>query len=89
MFKFVEEKLNLRTLVKRTIIDKFQTLMRFSKLIILIRQKEETRGGEYLELIYALNNTESDKIWFFYNENIRLSQMLMEFLDKFGVRIRS
>lgn len=85
---FVNNKFGVKSISRRNIMDKFDTLMELAKLIIIIREKDETRGGEYLELAYALNKINPNKIWFFYNNNITLSQMMMEFMDKFGVRMR-
>jgi len=84
----VNEKTGLQKIDKRSILEKFDRLMDFSKIILLIRHKEETRGGEYLELIYALNKTDPGKIWFFHNRDVELSGMLMEFLDRFEVKMR-
>lgn len=56
--------------------------MRVARLIFLIRDREETRGGEYVELMHALFREHSNKVWFFKREGIQLSAMLMEYLDK-------
>lgn len=84
----INEKTGLQRIERRNILEEYDRLMDFSKIILLIRQKEETRGGEYLELIYALNKTDPSKIWFFHNRDIELSGMLMEFLDRFEVKMR-
>jgi len=83
----INEKTGLQKIEKRSILKKFDRLMDISKVIMLIRQKEETRGGEYLELIYALNK-KPNIVWYFYNRDIELSGMLMEFLDRFEVKMR-
>jgi hypothetical protein len=63
--------------------------MQIAKAIFLVRQKEETRCGEYLELMHALFRGHSEKIWFFKRNGIELSSMLMEYLDKFKVKMRT
>jgi len=84
----LKEKYPVQKFRKLPILDKFDILMRFAKAIFLVRDREETRGGEYVELMDAMSRGHSDKIWFFKREGVRVSDMLMEYLDKFGVKIR-
>jgi hypothetical protein len=63
--------------------------MRNAKVIFLLRDKEETRGGEYLELMHALFRDHAGKLWFLKRNDIALSSMLMEYLDKYGVKLRT
>lgn len=42
-----------------------------------------------MELMHALFRGHSNKIWFFKKESIELSAMLMEYLDKHKVVMRS
>jgi hypothetical protein len=88
VYNFLRAKYGIETLNKNPIFDKFDILMRLAIEIFLIRNKEETRGGEYLELMHAIFQRYSDKIWFFKKENIHLSVMLMEYLDSFRVKLR-
>jgi hypothetical protein len=74
---------------RQPIFEKFDILMRLAKAAFLIRHKEETRGGEYLELIHALFRGHSKKVWFFKRNGLQLSAMLMEYLDKFKVNMRT
>jgi hypothetical protein len=60
-----------------------------SKAMFLLRDKEETRGGEYLELMHVLFRGQAGKLWFLKREGITLSAMLMEYLDKYGVKMRT
>ncbi|MEM2971740.1 MAG: hypothetical protein QW270_04885 [Candidatus Bathyarchaeia archaeon] len=60
-----------------------------AKAIFLIRHKEETRGGEYLELMHAIFSGYSEKVWFFKRNGLQLSAMLMEYMDKFKVNMRT
>lgn len=57
--------------------------------ILLIREREETRGGEVAELIYFVMTKTSDKVCLFKKEGIALSQMIMEFLDAENVIMRT
>lgn len=88
VYDFLKEKFGVKRIRKETIFDKFDALMRLAKVILLLRDKEETRGGEYVELMHAIFEGHSPKIWFFKRNGVRLSAMLMEYLDKFKVNLR-
>ena len=88
VYSFLKEKYGIETLEKHPIFSKFDMLMQLAIEIFLIRHKEETRGGEYLELMHAIFQRHSDKVWFFKKEGIHLSDMLMEYLDSFRVKLR-
>ena len=88
-YSYLKEKFNVENVKKASVIDKLTTLLLIARVILLIREKEETRGGEYLELMHALVKGNGDKIWFFKKEGIDLSVMLMEYLDKHKVVMRS
>lgn len=89
VYGFLKEKYDVKRITKESIFNKFNSLMRITKSIFLIRDKEETRGGEYVELLHALFQGHSSKVWFLKREGIQLSAMLMEYLDKFKVNIRT
>jgi len=88
VYAFLKQRYNIIQFNRIPVINKLNVLMRESKVIFLIREKEETRGGEYLELMHALFEGHGEKIWSMVKNNIQLSQMLLEYLDKFGVKIR-
>lgn len=88
VYNFLKEKYNINKIDKLPVFYKLNRLMQFTKTIFLIRHKEETRGGEYIELMHALFQRQSEKVWFFKKEGIHLSEMLMEYLDKFKINIR-
>jgi len=88
-YKFLQKDYNIKTFAKQPIFSKFDILMKLAKAIFLIRDKEETRGGEYVELLHALFQGHSNKVWFFKRNNMRLSAMLMEYLDKFRIKMRT
>jgi len=89
VYGFLKEKYDVKRITKESIFNKFNSLMRITKSIFLIRDKEETRGGEYVELLHALFQGHSSKVWFLKREGIQLSAMLMEYLDKFKVNMRT
>lgn len=89
IYNFLKQKYQIEKISKLPIFEKFDTLMQVTKAILLIRHKEETRGGEYLELMHALFRGYAEKIWFFKRNGIDLSAMLMEYLDKFKVKMRT
>jgi hypothetical protein len=85
---FLKEKYEVQEFNKLSVFSKYDILMGLARVLFLIRDKEETRGGEYVELMHALFQKHSEKIWFFKREGVRISEMLMEYLDRFGVKIR-
>jgi hypothetical protein len=89
VYSFLKEKYRVKEISKRPVLEKYDILMRLAKVILLIRHKEETRGGEYMELMHALSRGYSEKVWFFKKNGLRLSSMLMEYLDKFKVTMRT
>jgi len=89
VYNYLKEKYGVEKINKQPIFEKFTVLMRLAEAIFLIRHKEETRGGEYLELMHALFNGYSEKVWFFKKNGLKPSSMLMEYLDKFKVNMRT
>jgi hypothetical protein len=89
VYDYLKKKYKITHLSRLPIFNKLDVLMRDAKVIFLIRHKEETRGGEYLELMHALFRGHADKIWFLKKNEIALSAMLMEYLDKYEVKMRT
>jgi hypothetical protein len=87
--RFLKEKYNIEKLKKETIFDKLEILSHIAKVIILIREKEETRGGEIAELIFLILSNFSSKLCVFKREGIELSDMIKEFLDYSNVVLRT
>lgn len=88
IYRFLKEKYGVQKFRKTPIFTKFEALMGLAKALFLIRDREETRGGEYVELIHAMLQGHSKKIWFFKRNGVRVSAMLMEYLEKFRVKMR-
>lgn len=89
VYNYLKENYEIKEVVKLPIFNKLDVLMRDATAIFLLRHKEETRGGEYLELMHALFRGHADKIWFLKKKEIELSAMLMEYLDKYQVKMRT
>jgi len=85
--ELLKEKYEKIEFKKLSVIDKFETLARFAKVNLVIRDKEETRGGEIAELIYGLSK--GYRFCLFKREGVEISSMLMEFLDKYNVNMRA
>jgi hypothetical protein len=89
VYNYLKKEYNITEFKRLPIFDKLDTVMRNAKIIFLLRDKEETRGGEYLELMHALFRGHAEKIWFLKKNSIALSLMLMEYLDKYKVKMRT
>jgi hypothetical protein len=89
VYDYLKKKYKITELNRLPIFNKLDVLMQNAKVIFLLRGKEETRGGEYLELMHALFRGHAEKIWFLKKNEIVLSAMLMEYLDKYGVKMRT
>jgi hypothetical protein len=89
VYDYLKKKYDITKFNRLPIFDKLDILLRNAKLIFLLWDKEETRGGEYLELMHALFRGHAEKIWFLKKNEIALSSMLMEYLDKYAVKMRT
>lgn len=89
VYDYLKENYPTKKIDKLPIFNKLDVLMRDATAIFLLRHKEETRGGEYLELMHALFRGHAGKIWFLKKNEIVLSAMLMEYLDKYQVKMRT
>lgn len=89
VYNYLKERYDIAELSRLPIFNRLDVLMRNAKVIFLLRNKEETRGGEYLELMHALFRGHAEKIWFLKKDDIELSSMLMEYLDKYQVKMRT
>jgi len=86
---FLRKNYGVSIVSKQPVVFKLESLLNAAGRIFLIREKTETRGGEYVELMHALNSGHKAKIWFFKKEKIKLSIMLMEYLDLYEVIMRT
>lgn len=85
----LREKHGIDIKKKLTILDKLRELARDAKLILIIRDKQSTRCGEYIELAFLLmEGADPSKIIFLWNKDIEISSMVKELLDRFNFNIR-
>jgi hypothetical protein len=76
-------------ITKLPIIDKFIFLASIIRKIFVIRHKEETRGGEYIELALLSQDEEfARRTVFFQRETIEVSTMVWEILDMKNINMR-
>lgn len=87
--KLIEPPEHPIPLRKLSILEKLSTLIERAALIFIIRDKEETRGGELVELTYAALAGHGNKICFLKRENIKLSTMVLELLDYANINLRT
>lgn len=85
----LQKEYGITDVTKVTIFDKLGLLTKATRSILLVRDKEETRGGEIAELIYCIMMGYSSKVCMFKREGFDFSSMLMEFLDQLKVIIRT
>ncbi len=72
------------------ILEKLRNLLIPTCLIIIVRHKELTRGGEYIELTFLLDRgAQPQKIKFLWNKDIPMSTMIKELLAAYGFAIHS
>jgi hypothetical protein len=86
---FIRSKYPGSTFSKLPIIEKLRQLADASTLTLLIRHKELTRGGEYIELAFLLGSkSQPPKTVFLSKTNVEISEMVWELLDYHGVNFR-
>jgi hypothetical protein len=86
---FIRSKYPGSTFSKLPIIEKLSQLADASTLTLLIRHKELTRGGEYIELAFLLGSkSQPPKTVFLSKTNVEISEMVWELLDYHGVNFR-
>ncbi len=89
VYTSLKNKFDISKIQKMTTAKKFEHLLTAAQVVFLIRDKEETRGGEYVELMLALFQENQPNLWFFKKEGIHLSSMLMEYMDMFKIIMRT
>lgn len=76
---------------KPPILTELEHISKMTTLTFVIRDRELTRGGEYIELVYLLDNAFLDpqRTFFVKREDFSLSSMAWEILDLHNVQFRS
>ena len=83
-------KMGLSLISKIPILEKLKTLSATACLVLIVRHRELTRGGEYIELTFLLHvGTQPEKIKFLWNKRIPLSTMMNELLAMYGFTIHT
>jgi len=75
-------------------LDKLRRLIDYPhSLVLVLREVELTRGGEYIELAYLVSRIPSEvvpkRVWFFKREEIPISTMVKELLTDTGIQFRT
>jgi hypothetical protein len=72
------------------VMGKLLSLAQNSFLVFLIRHKELTRGGEYIELCFLLlkEGLSPSKVYIFIKNDIEISAMLEELIDATKINLR-
>ncbi|OYT54371.1 MAG: hypothetical protein B6U76_07495 [Desulfurococcales archaeon ex4484_217_2] len=85
----MKEKHGVNIEFRLPILRKLQELAKFSKPILIVRERELTRGGEYVELAFLLlEGTDTSKIVFLWNNKVDISSMVKELLDACNFNFR-
>lgn len=86
--KSISGRYNIESFCKLEILEKLTQLAVASSVVFLLRDRELTRGGEYIELVYLLGGDKlrPSKIYFLKNDRIPLSEMIVDFLSKYGIK---
>lgn len=79
--KYIKSKDDVRAMRKLGILEKFKFLAKKSDLVFVLRHKELTRCGEYIELAYLiLQGLYSFKVTFLVKDEVPISTMLKELI---------
>ncbi|HEY7573508.1 MAG TPA: hypothetical protein VH796_19275 [Nitrososphaeraceae archaeon] len=89
--QYIKEKYNITTFFKHPILEKLGLLAEATSLFFLVRHRDLTRGGEYIELAYLLSSKiiQPSNLYFLKRECFNLSSMALEILDQYDVVLRS
>jgi hypothetical protein len=74
-------------------MEKVKLLAEWSDLVLLVKHREDTRGGELVEMTYLLfnkntfNNSDPLKYIFFHRKDICISTMVKELITLFGTKV--
>jgi hypothetical protein len=73
------------------ILTELEHISKMTTLTFVIRDRELTRGGEYIELAYLLDNgfLDPQRTYFVKKEGFNLSSMAWEILDFHNIQFRS
>ncbi|MCP8316663.1 MAG: hypothetical protein H3Z52_10580 [archaeon] len=86
----MRDNYDIERFLEQPVLRKLQIIYDASLCTFLLRHKEETRGGEYIELAYlVITSKKSEKVWFLKKEGILISTMVKELLDEWKINMRT
>jgi len=91
MYEFIRKRWPKATSPYRLpVMEKLEALTSLRCLVLVIRHKELTRCGEYIELGFLTGaGLPPRNIYFVHREGIRVSEMVYELMDYLGVNLRT
>jgi hypothetical protein len=88
--KYLDKNYSEKSFNKLPILDKLKLISKISTITFVIRDLKETRGGEYIELVYLLyNGLMPNQIYMLKLEPLDLSEMAWEILDNYNINMRT
>jgi len=84
-------KLGLELRFRLPVLEELSALAHFPDLLtMVVRHRELTRCGEYIELVFLLTQgVEPRRVVFLWNVNVPISTMLRELLDRYNFNLRT
>jgi hypothetical protein len=87
--KYMKQEYQVSTFSETDVLEKLSIIYSACLSTMLIRLREETRGGELVELTYLALTYKGNKIWFLKKDGIEISTMVKELLDALQLNFRS
>ena len=82
-------ELGYKSFIRIPVLEKLQVLATISSLVFIVRHKELTRGGEYIELTFLLNRGLDPRVvYMLVNSEVKISVMLKELIDFTKINFR-
>jgi len=83
------KRLGYKSFIRIPILEKLRVLATISSLVFVIRHKELTRGGEYIELAFLLSRGLDPRIvYMLVKSDVKISAMLKELIDLTEINFR-
>jgi len=83
------KQLGYKSFVRIPVLEKLRILATISSLVLIVRHKELTRGGEYIELVFLLGRGLNPRIvYLFVKSDVKISTMLKELIDFTEINFR-
>ena len=87
--ELLEERYGMAIKRRLPVLEKIEALAKPSSLIFIVRHRQLTRCGEYVELTFLLERgVEPSRITFLWNSDVELSSMVKELLDLYNFTFR-